>query len=252
MNTNNVGNEEKTIFIHKIVGLGDEVKDERSYEQACIEPQEYLDKRYKGILEFELLPSNYQEGNKGATGTIQRYSATEGGQYSCYFKGVYLKSFAEPKISNVKSFAMPEIVGISFNYPQIEGFELKQNYNADKKSGEIVYFSQRNVIAEAVPFSSPVIHRHPMLIVQKMDSKTPDYSIDKINTSPSGVKYKIWDEHDANSSYLDNPYDNMDATIEFQVSDKEVYLVSTVNFIYNGIAEQPVLDTIAESFKLAK
>jgi len=93
-----------------------------------------------------------------------------------------------------------------------------------------------------------------MLIIQKMDSKTRDYSIDKINTSPSGVKYKIWDEHNASNVeyYFNDPYENMDTTIEFQVSDKEVYLVTTVNFIYNGIAEQPVLDTIAESFKLTK
>lgn len=252
MNTNNINKAEETIYIHKIAGLGDEVADSRTYEQACQEPQEYLNKRYKEILKFELLPSNYTEGNKGAIGAIQRYTASEGGQYSCYFKGTYLKSFTEPKILNVKSFAMSEISGVSFNYPQIEGFELKQNYNAEKKAGEIIYFAQKNVIAEAVPFSSPVIHRHPMLIIQKMDSKTPDYSVDKISVSPSGVKYKIWDEHDVNSNYLDDPYDNLDTTIEFQISDKEIYLVSTVNFIYNGIAQQPVLNTIAESFRIPK
>ena len=31
---------------------------------------------------------------------------------------------------------------------------------------------------------------------------------------------------------------------------KEVYLVTTVNFIYNGIHEQTILDIISSSFKL--
>ncbi len=151
-----------------------------------------------------------------------------------------------------KNFRMAEFDNISFDYPDIEGFELRQNYNAEKKSGEITYFSQKNLISEAIPYSAPIIHRHPMLIIQKVDSETPNYSIDKIKSNQNGVKYKTWDEHDVNSIeyYFNDPYDNLDTTIEFDASDKEVYLVTTVNFIYNGISEKLILDIISHSFKL--
>jgi len=240
------------IYIHKIAGLGDEVLDERTYNQACQMPKDYLDKRYLGILKFESLPSNYKEGNAGIKDSIYRYSNYIGGQYSCFFKGVYLKDYAKLKVLGSKNFIMAEFGNISFDYPDIEGFKLRQNYNAEKKSGEIAYFSQKNLISEAVPYSSPVIHRHPMLIIQKVDSKTPNYSIDKINSNQNGVKYKTWDEHDVNSIeyYFNDPYDNLDTTIEFDASDKETYLVTTVNFIYNGIPEQPILNIISNSFKL--
>jgi len=133
------------IYIHKIAGLGDEVLDERTYNQACQMPKDYLDKRYLGILKFEPLPSNYKEGNAGIKDSIYRYSDYMGGQYSCFFKGVYLKDFADLKVLGSKNFRMAEFGNISFDYPDIESFELRQNYNAEKKSGEITYFSQKNL-----------------------------------------------------------------------------------------------------------
>ncbi len=240
------------IYIHKIAGLGDEVLDERTYDQACEMPLNYLDKRYSGILKFERLPSDYKEANAGVRDSIHRYSEWMGGQYSCLFKGTYLKNFPQAKIIDNKNFVMAEFGQLSFSYPNIEGFEIKQNFNAEKKSGELTYFSQKNVISEAIPHKAPAIHRHPMLIIQKMDSKTADYSIDKINTNSNGIKYKVWNEHDVNSIeyYFNDPYDNLDTTIEFDVSDKEVYLITTVNFIYNGIPEQPILGIISNSFKV--
>lgn len=238
------------IFIHKIVGLGDEVPDMRTYEQACQIPQEYFDKRYAGILKFESLPSNYTEK---INDPIYRYSSYMGGQYSCFFKGVYLKDSPDLNILDNKKLKMyetsyTEFSNISFEYPDIEGFEVKQHYNVEKKSGEIIYFSQKNIIST----STPNAHRHPMLIIQKMDSKTPYYSVDKKQHNPNGIEYRIWDEHDANNIeyYFNDPYYNLDTTIEFDVSDTEVYLVSTVNFIYNGIPEKPILERIANSFQI--
>lgn len=241
------------IYIHKIAGLGDEVRDERTYSQACQMPKDYLNKRYSGILKFESLPSDYKEANDGIRDPIYRYSNYMGGQYSCFFKGVYLKDFPDLKfLDNNNNFKMAEFDSISFDYPNIEGFELKQNYNTEKKSGEIIYFSQKNLISKAVPYLTPTIHRHPMLIIQKMDNQTPNYSIDKISFNLNGVRYKIWNEHNVNNIeyYFNDPYNNLDTTIEFDVSDKEVYLITTVNFIYNGISERSVLDIISNSFKL--
>jgi len=239
------------IYIHKIAGLGDEVLYERSYSQACQMPKDYLDKRYLGILKFESLMSDYKEENLGIKDSIYRYSNHIGGQYSCFFKGTYLKDLPDLKVLGSENFRMAEFDDISFDYPNIDGFELMQDYNSEKKSGEITYFSQKNVISEAIPYQSPIIHRHPMLIIQKMDSQTPDYSIDKRSINPSMIEYKIWNEHNVNNIeyYFNDPYDNLDTTIEFDVSDKEVYLVTTVNFIYNGIPEDPILDIISNSFK---
>ncbi|OGZ63966.1 MAG: hypothetical protein A2998_01265 [Candidatus Staskawiczbacteria bacterium RIFCSPLOWO2_01_FULL_37_25b] len=238
------------IYIHKIAGLGDEFPDKRTYDEACQTPKIYLDKRYSGILEFELLESDYKEENAGIDNSIYRYQRYTGGQYSCFFKGTYIKKLPDFKSAGTKNFVMEEFGNITFEYPDIEGFELKQNYNAEKKAGEIIYYSTGNLIPTGPP-SNPPAHRHPILIIQKVESKTKDYSIDKINTNPNGIKYKIWDEHDANNIefYFNDPYDNLDTTIEFDVSDKEVYLITTVNFIYNGISEQPLFDIISNSFK---
>lgn len=243
--------ENDEIYIHKIAGLGDEIPDKRTYDEACQTPKIYLDKRYSGILEFELLKSDYKEANAGIENPIYRYQRYTGGQYSCLFKGTYIKKFPDLKGVGTKEFVMPEFSGISFEYPDIKGFELQKNYNAEKKAGEITYYSTDNLIPTGPP-TNPPAHRHPMLIIQKTNSKTHDYSIDEIKNNPNGIRYKIWDEHDASSIeyYFDNPYDNLDTTIEFDVSDKEVYLITTVNFIYNGISEQPLLDIIADSFKL--
>lgn len=237
------------IYIHKIAGLGDEVRDERTYEQACQSPKLGLDKRYAGILKFELQPSDYKEANAGVENPIYRYQRYTGGQYSCLFKGIYVKKFKDIKGLGNKGFDMAEFSDISFDYPDIEGFELRQNYNAEKEAGEIIYYSTGNLIPTGPP-SNPPVHRHPMLIIQKITSKTKDYSIDKINTNSNGIKYKIWDEHDIHNVdyYLDDPYGNLDTTIEFDVADKEVYLITTVNFIYHGISEQPLLDIISNSF----
>ena len=125
------------IDIHKIAGLGDEVLDERTYDQACGMPQSYLDKRYLGILKFELLPSDYKEGNPGVKNSISRYSGWMGGQYSCFFKGTYLKDFPKLKIVDTKNFTMAEFGHVTFSYPDIESFELQQKYNVEKKSGEV-------------------------------------------------------------------------------------------------------------------
>lgn len=243
--------ENSKIYIHKIVSLGDEVLDDRTFYQLCSHAKDYLDKRYLGILKFNLLPNDYKEKNDGTINSVYRYSRSLGGQYSCPFEGVYLKDFSDLKILSIDTFDMMEFDNISFKYPKIEGFELKQKYNDEQKTGEIIYFSQKNVLG-AVPQSNQNSYIYPMLVIQKKDHQTLDYNIDKREYNHNLVKYKIWNEHfvDSGGDYSDNPYNNLDTTIEFNISDKETYLITTVNFIYNGIPEKPILDIISNSFTL--
>jgi hypothetical protein len=226
------------LIIHKIVCLGDEYRDEPSYEEACKEAQKYLNIRYSDIIIFEPLASDYIENNDRS---LYRRIIYTGGLYSCRFGGVYEKGkIKKVNVLDNYSFKLREFKGIYFEFPQLKDFVVTMKYNGHEKTGEIIYTYSKDKSSKF----------KPTLIVEKFDSPSHFVSTDKILKNINGVNYKIWDDHECNLFYIEDIYMNMDTTIEFIISDEEIYQVSTSNFIYNGIPEREILDVIIKSFKL--
>ena len=225
------------LTIHKIVMLGDYVKDESSYEDACKVAQKYLNLRYSDIIVFEPLASDYIENNDRS---LYRRIFSVGGQYSCRFGGVYKDNkIAKVSVLENSSFKLKAFKGIYFEFPQLQDFAVTVKYNDQGKTGEIIYTYSKD---KGSKFK-------PTLIVEKFDSPSHSVSTDRIVKNINGINCKIWDDHECSSLYLEDIYMNMDTTIEFIISDEEAYQVSTTNFIYNGIPEIEILDVIIKSFK---
>lgn len=225
------------LTIHKIVMLGDYVKDKSSYEDACKVAQKYLNLRYSDIIVFEPLASDYIENSDRS---LYRRIFSVGGQYSCRFGGIYLKDkIREISVLKNSSFKLKAFKGIYFEFPQLKDFVATVKYNSQEKTGEIEYTYSKDKSSKF----------KPTLIIEKFDSPSNPVSTDKIIKNINGINYKIWDDHKCNSLYLEDIYMNMDTTIEFVISDEEIYQVSTSNFIYNGIPEREILEVIIRSFK---
>ncbi len=228
------------IIIHKIVGLGDEVYDERGYEEACKSAQAYLDKRYAGIIKFYPLESDYEENSNRS---FYRRSCYVGGQYSCRFGGVYEeRRIRKPEVTGNAVFKSDKFKDVFFEFPQLAGFKAEIKYNAQKRAAEIIYVDSQDAGYQF----------NPAIIIERFIDLSHPVSSDKILKNPQGVRYKIWGDHDCNSIeyYFKNIYMNMDTTVEFMISDVEVYQITTVNFIYNAIPEKEIFKTIINSFRV--
>ncbi len=222
--------QEYDVVLHKIAGLGDEVHDSRSYEEACQPKVQILNTRYTGIINFQLLSSDRAE-NEGAKAF--RRSAYMGGQYSCRFGGKFLSNAkVEPKAVGSQTFTMSHLVGLKFQYPVLEGYEIKTEYDEEKKAGLVMYVGKDK--------TKPA----PTIVVQVFDSPVGSF---KEDLRPK-ENILIWDDHGIGHEYsLNSPIENLDSTIEFRVSDKEYYDISTANFLLNGIPEEKILRVIIDS-----
>ncbi|MDP2932698.1 MAG: hypothetical protein Q8N81_01035, partial [bacterium] len=228
------------VVIHKIAGLGDEVYDDRSYVQACDPVVKNVNKRYEGIMKFDLLDSDYKE-NKTAPPGAYRRSMYTGGQYSCLLGGKYEQGKKqEVGILSGEEFSLKEFPEIKFSYPVLEGYKNKITYNGEKKAGQILY--SRSSFAKDYD---------PAIIIERFDSRSNKLSGDKTFVNPQGIEYKIWSDYGVPTDYFfKDPFENEDTTIEMVLSPDKVFQITTANFIHSGILEAPVIDYIVKSFAI--
>lgn len=232
------------VVFHRQVGLGDEVRDARTYREACTESlNRALKKRYQGILNLTLLPSDIVENERQAA---WRRSAAEGGNYSCRIGGTYLPGKKSRSAFSNLSAGELHLGQLSFSYARLDGFSPKEMKLSDAPD-----------IAALIVYEAPQLANPPSFIVERQRDPARYLAGDVTRISPRGVRYRVWDEMEYRY-YNDRAIrgalgasPDEDATIEILVSDAEVYGVTLMNCLRNGVRAAPFMEHLASTLTIA-